>query len=162
MAKARRTARGAIDPATGTVRLDGGEAIAAAMPLEAFFASPLGPQAKPVMGNDYILYYALPDTRLGGRPFAISLIFDAKSERLKLLTLSLVDDRLDESARNQEHKRWLRKQLPGIRAQADGERHFPWGMIDARWVPQNDESLIHVSYGGGLADVIDVSPSGSA
>ena len=155
MAKARQAASGAIDPATGAIRLDGGETIAAAMPLKAFLASPLGPRARPVMANDYIVYHALEKARIGGQDFAVGLIFDAKSEQLKLLTLWLIDDGLDEMARDNVHKRWLTQELPGIPARADGARRFPWGTIDAHFVPQNAESLIHVEYGRGLRDVID-------
>jgi hypothetical protein len=150
MAKSIRpdTGHAPIDPVTGAIWLDDfATFLRPATTVDAFLASPLGRAAKPVMGNDHILYFALPACRIGGRPFGVSLIFDAQRQTLDTLLLELCDRAREPAPQNAAHKRWLRKQLPGIRVRASGERRFPWGTIEARWVPQNDESMIVVSYG---------------
>jgi hypothetical protein len=108
-----------------------------------------------VLGNDYIYYYGLSECRIGGLPFGVSVIFDTRSEKVATLILALIDTSIEEEeARDRAHKSWLCEQLPGIRARADGGRRFPWGMIEAMYVPQNAESWIIVSYGKGMRGAI--------
>jgi hypothetical protein len=145
---------GGIDPATGAVTLDDWDtALGPELTVKAFLASALGKAAKPVMGNELILYFGLPWCRISGTSFGISVIFRAREKTLETLLLELSDDELKlakrsadiETERNAAHYRWLKEQL-GSRALPSGEWKFPWGTIEARWVAKNDESWIIIDY----------------
>lgn len=138
---------GSIDPVTGAIRIDDPETVLRPrMSLGDFLATPLGRVAFPVMGNEYIGYYGTPWVRIGGREFGLGLIFAAKTEALDLVELQLRDCALDEKAGTAAHKRWLKEQLPGARALPSGELQFPWGTIEARWIPQNAECAVTACY----------------
>jgi hypothetical protein len=154
---ARRQPRSkpAIDPATGTVRLDDRKfVLRPALTVQGLRKSPLARTAKVVRANEYIVYVALPPCRIGGRRFGVTLTFDPKTQIIDWIGLRLLDadfekhrvGNIEDAARHAAHEDWLKAQLRGVPLQPSGERRFPWGYVEAQYVPQNEESWIVIGY----------------
>lgn len=148
----------ALDPATGTLKLDDFDtALAPALTRKAFLASPLGQAASDLIVNEPWHSWQLADCKIAGRTFLLGVFYEG--ERLDMVQLFLQDSRYGtswedfspekEKARRAAHWRWLRSQLgtAGTRSSSGDERRFAWGTAGAYYDPRNEESSIVISYG---------------
>jgi hypothetical protein len=138
-----------IDTKTGTVLLDGVQAITPSLSLDAFLASPLAQAAQSIgVAADWPLFY-VGKHQVFGDECTVMLMFHKQQltgVRLGVLPLSIPDPTPDLNdwdaalALKVRSEAWLAAKL------GPPPHVYPWGRIDAVFSPQDVSTGIFVAY----------------